>query len=172
MSAANHQASLITKEALASIRAPVLIVHGTEDMVFPISSLEDIRDSFTGVAEVDWQPVKGAPHMVALTHSKLVSDLLASFLSQQTSFSSTVVPLDLPYALQVAADLSGNPRIVNRNPRHAESFCLLSTEQREIATKTLEEYGRLEKMCTLQLPGIHEPESWDQDTSTRRQRWR
>lgn len=111
--------------------------------------------------------------MLALTHSKLVSSLFTSFLSRRGSFSSTVVPLDLHHALQVASDLGDNPRILQRNPRQAESYSLLSPEERDTATRTLQEYARLEGMCQLDLPGTKEKEAWEQDPLVRpRQPWK
>lgn len=142
-------------------------------MAFPISAIEGVRDNFTGAAEVDWHPIENAPHMLALTHPELVRSLVSSFLARHPAFSATVVPLDLSYALNMAATLAQNPKILLRNPRQQESYSILTTEEKELAAKTLGEWKTLEESCTLWLPGVNEKEEWEKDPAVRaRQPWK
>ncbi|ORY58330.1 Alpha/Beta hydrolase protein [Leucosporidium creatinivorum] len=173
ISVPNHRASGVTKEALAGIKQPILLIHGTEDMAFPLSAIEDVRDNFTGAAEVDWHPIEGAPHMLALTRPDLVLSLFTSFLARHPIFSSTVVPLDLSYALNMSATLARNPKILLRNPRLQESYSILSTEEKDLSAKTIGEWKKLEESCTLWLPGVNEKEEWEKDPKVRpRQPWK
>lgn len=56
----NYRAPGVTRESLAAIKQPVLLMHGCADVAFPLSAIEEVKDSFTGAAEVDWRPIEGA----------------------------------------------------------------------------------------------------------------
>lgn len=113
--------------------------------------------------------------MIGLTHPELVSDLFTAFLARHATTASTVVPLDLSYALHTVAALGNNPGILRRDPRQPESYSLLTPEEKAEAAQTLARYKVLEESCTLWLPGVNDKEEWEKDPSSTvraRQPWK
>lgn len=61
----------------------MLVMHGTNDVVFPMSAIDDIRDSFTNAEEVVWEPIEGESSRVRassrwLTRFSAQADLTCS----------------------------------------------------------------------------------------------
>lgn len=65
-------------EAARSLRLPVLIVHGTHDIVLPLRAGQELAEAIPGAALV---PVTGGNHMFFVTHSAEVNAALAQFIA-------------------------------------------------------------------------------------------
>ncbi|XYD11376.1 alpha/beta hydrolase [Methylobacterium sp. NMS12] len=59
---------------LAAIRAPTLVVHGTEDPLFPLACGQDIADAIPGAA---WLPIQGMGHDLSPSLHGPIADAIA-----------------------------------------------------------------------------------------------
>jgi pimeloyl-ACP methyl ester carboxylesterase len=69
------------RDALVEVAAPALVVHGTEDAVWPVAGGEALAE---GLPRGRYEPVTGAPHLVGVERCRTVNDLLVGFLEERT----------------------------------------------------------------------------------------
>lgn len=86
----------ITREELATISCPVLIVQGTDDMMRGTPFAEEIRSSLTGATEVSLEIVEGGVCYVGVMNLDVVRPLLTDFLGSHLSLTSPISSISLP----------------------------------------------------------------------------
>ena len=59
---------------MAAICAPTLVVHGTEDPLFPLACGQDIADAIPGAA---WLPIQGMGHDLSPSLHGPIADAIA-----------------------------------------------------------------------------------------------
>lgn len=114
------------------------------------------------------------------THAEEVTTYLVDFLLRQAASQSstphTVIPLDLNYALSMAAQLGQNDGILRRNPRDPESYSLLTSEHKAAKAAHIEMLRKAASECRLRIPGAKDKETWEQEadpaTVRPKRRWR
>lgn len=146
---------------------------------FSEDEVDKARNSFTGSADLEYHVLVGGAPMLWATHADSVTSRLANFLSRQLEANpptNTVIPLDLRYALSVAAELGENPRIGLRNPRDPESYSTRSAEEKAKRAEKIEELKKSAAECKLRIPGSNDPETWVLEaappTARPKRRWR
>ncbi|GAA5973336.1 hypothetical protein JCM11641_003078 [Rhodosporidiobolus odoratus] len=128
----------LTAEAAALIKAPVLLLHGEDDVFCPPSDPARWTQVLVNAEAVEMHVIPGAPHVCYHTHNDDVLPRLTSFLSRHAPSSSpSPIPLDLTAALRTCSSITGNPKVLLRNSRCPESYSVLPDAEREEATRDL-----------------------------------
>ncbi len=65
------------RDRLASISVPTIVLHGTDDSFFPLTVARRLTN---GLANAELQVVKGAAHLLPLTHGEEVARAVAALL--------------------------------------------------------------------------------------------
>ncbi|GAA5961468.1 hypothetical protein JCM3765_003592 [Sporobolomyces pararoseus] len=99
----------ISKEELATIKCPVLIVQGTEDMMRGIPFAEEIRDGLTGTEDVSLEIVEGGVCYVGIANLEEVRPLLTNFLESQISLTSEATSITFPSPPAPASTSNDSP---------------------------------------------------------------
>ncbi|GAA6034971.1 hypothetical protein JCM8097_002120 [Rhodosporidiobolus ruineniae] len=167
----------LTPEAVAKITAPVLFMHGQNDAYSNPEHALIWKEELINSVEVDAVVIPDAPHLVYYTHADEVLSDLTSFFARHTpstppAFSSP----DFGSALRACAEMTSDPKLLLRNPRRAESFSVLTKEERDEAAEDLERIHRYEAAWRSKPlpPGAEGGEPWDEELAGRvaRSRWR
>ncbi|WP_101295228.1 alpha/beta fold hydrolase [Halegenticoccus soli] len=67
------------RERLHEVTVPALVLHGTEDAVWPEARGRELAE---GLPRGEFAPVEGAGHLAHVEHSRVVNDLLLDFLGE------------------------------------------------------------------------------------------
>jgi hypothetical protein len=158
----NQRFPMITRKELAAIKAPVLIIHGTIDLCFPLEHAAELKECLIKSAEVQLLIIPEAPHMLHLTHSKEVTDRFFMFLERHSiNPTPIVVPLDLLYAMQTIARLGQNDKVLLRNFHKPESYSLVDETEKARGDHLLADYIERQKACKLDLAVFWEKDPWE-----------
>ncbi|KAM0787992.1 hypothetical protein ACM66B_006193 [Microbotryomycetes sp. NB124-2] len=147
VSLTNHRHPKLLPEHAGVLKQPILLRHGTEDLVFPLEFVAEIGDALINAAEVDFQAVEGGPHMCFLTHADQIVPDVQKFFLRHSKIKSPVIAIDFEDALARLAvigkdvDLS----VAKRDASNVESFSLLDDEEIEYAQTLIDKYSILEK---------------------------
>jgi 3-oxoadipate enol-lactonase len=68
------------RDDLVEVTVPALVVHGTDDAVWPVGGGEALA---SGLPRGRFEPIEGGPHLVGVERSREVDDLLVGFLEEQ-----------------------------------------------------------------------------------------
>lgn len=68
------------RDDLVNVTLPALVVHGTDDGVWPVEGGEALAE---GLPRGRFEPVEGGGHLVGVERSRAVNDLLVGFLEEQ-----------------------------------------------------------------------------------------
>ena len=70
-----------TRERLAEIHCPSLVLHGTRDMIIPYVAGQLLHDGLTGS---EWVSFKGAGHNISVECESVFNEALLSFLQDHS----------------------------------------------------------------------------------------
>ncbi|GAA5998059.1 alpha/beta fold hydrolase [Rhodotorula paludigena] len=167
----------VPEAAVASIKQPILLLHGDCDRYNSVHDFAEWQQLFTGAYEVDAHIIPDAPHLCWMTSPAEVTSRLSSFLLRHAPPSTpSYHPPDFPAALRRVAQLTSNAKAAQRNPRSAESFSCLSDEDKDEAAGDLSrmrEYAAAWQSRPL-LEGAESVEPWEEQAMGRvpRPKWR
>jgi pimeloyl-ACP methyl ester carboxylesterase len=68
-------------DRLYEVTTPTLVLHGSEDAVWPVERGQELAD---GLPRGSFSLVDGAGHLAHVEHSRVVNDLLVDFLAEQS----------------------------------------------------------------------------------------
>ncbi|SCV72436.1 BQ2448_3973 [Microbotryum intermedium] len=164
----------------ASVRVPVLIMHGTKDLTSSVEEANEVRQALTQ-AQVEFHEIEGGPNMIFLTHAAETTTLLRSFLTRHTSSvygtdfvvtaSSPPATVNYDRALLRAAKLSNNSLIKRREPRIPDSFSLVSVTVKDESTRQIDRLQKRAGVLRFVIPGMDDPEPWEANYAQKRP-WR
>lgn len=152
VSITNHRHPKLLPEHAANIKQPFLLMHGQEDLVYPIASVEEVAAAVVNSADAEFHVVEGGPHMSFLTHAEEVVPIVISFLHRQAHLNSDFVPIDMPRALARLCDIAEDKSVGNRDPYDTESFTLLDEEELSYAQNLIDKYSVLEQEYKIDVP--------------------
>ena len=174
-----QQHSRLTPEAVASITVPVLLMQDDFNDTFSAQEAADCKNAFSGSVDFEYRIIEGGSPMMWLSHAEQVTAHLTDFLLRQAPSHpspNTLQPLDLGYALSTLARLTGEDRILIRNPHDTESYSALSNEDKAARAAHLEVLKKSASECRLRIPGAEDLETWEIEaqpaTARPRRRWR
>ncbi|BGP37417.1 hypothetical protein JCM10450v2_001327 [Rhodotorula kratochvilovae] len=167
----------LTSEAIASIKQPVLLLHGDNDNYNDVGHVQEWVARLTGAKEVEAYIIPDAPHTCWVTQPALVTSYLSSFLARHASAApSAYTAPDFPAALQRIAALTSNPKAALRNPHKPESFSSLTEEEKAMVAADLERVRGYEAAWRARplVEGSEGLEPWEEQSAARvpRPRWR
>lgn len=117
----------LTRQHLATITAPVLIVHGSDDIAHPVEeAAKETYDALTGSTDRRMFIVQGGPHCCDLTHEPIVSEQVIAFLASHPAIESAPVRVDRVKALKLVSEITGDPSVLERDASLAISYHSLS----------------------------------------------
>ncbi|KDE08591.1 hypothetical protein MVLG_01055 [Microbotryum lychnidis-dioicae p1A1 Lamole] len=161
----------------ASVRVPVLIMHGTKDLTSSMEEAHEVQQALTQ-AKVEFHEIEGGPNMLYLTHAEEATTLLRSFLTRHTSSvygtdfvvsaSSPPAAVNFDRALLRAAKLSSNSRVKRREPRIPDSFSLVSATAKDESTRQIDRLQKRAQALRFVIPGTEDPEPWDANYTQKR----
>ncbi|GAA6006125.1 hypothetical protein JCM10207_000531 [Rhodosporidiobolus poonsookiae] len=167
----------LTPEAVAKVKAPVLLLHGENDEYSSPAHALTWRELLMGSSEVAFHIIPDASHVAFLSEAEPALSHMTSFLSRHTP--SSPLPIhspDFALALRTCSEMAQNPKILVRNPRNPESYSALSTEEREKCAVDLAKMARYEAEWSARplADGAEGLEPWQDASAGRipRQRWR
>ncbi|GAA5903034.1 hypothetical protein JCM6882_009674 [Rhodosporidiobolus microsporus] len=164
----NHRHPGLTPERLATIKQPILFIHGDNDTCYPFEEVRDQTEHFKGSEDLRFHVVQGGGHLLAISHTPAVIAHMRSFLSRHSSSPPSIPSLDAYSALQKAAGYANDPSIARRNPRHPDSFSLVTAEELETGRAELERAAKIEKEFRIPLPMCFEKDDWEEGADQQR----
>ncbi|KAK4052069.1 hypothetical protein OIV83_002363 [Microbotryomycetes sp. JL201] len=117
VSLTNHRHPKLIPEHAGIIEQPVLLMHGTEDLVFPIDAVLEVKDALVNAAE--------------------------RFFLGHASLNSLPIEINFEDALSRLAKI--DPSVSSRDASDPESFSLLAQEEIAYAQALIDKYSILEK---------------------------
>lgn len=72
----------LSDEQLASIKCPVLALHGTEDQVYSVPLMEEWYEKLTGSTHKKKLVVEGGSHFLAASHPKETNEALLEWYKE------------------------------------------------------------------------------------------
>jgi len=87
----------------ATVKCPLLIIHGESDAACPVSAVKDIYGMVPPSPSNELHVLEGAPHLLTWTHALQVDTLLANFLDKVTGIDSRQVALK-PFPTRINGD--------------------------------------------------------------------
>ncbi|GAA6015580.1 hypothetical protein JCM10207_008134 [Rhodosporidiobolus poonsookiae] len=166
----NHRHPRLTPDLLATIKQPVLIIHGDNDTCYAVNEVQEQTKFFRGAKEVRCHIIQDGPHLLAISHAPAVIAHMQAFLSRNIADKPGFLPFDMHRALNTAASMLGNPKIALRNPRNPNSFSLVTPEELVAGQTRLDLMLRQEVECDVPLPMVHEKNDWEEGADQQR-RW-
>lgn len=166
-----RQSTGIGADLLATVKQPVLLIHGEQDLAFPTEEIEVFRRHLSSSPDVRFHIEPEAPQLVAITHVKSTMPRVRSFLDAYRHLSSAPSALDCTAALARAAQIARNPDVAKRDPRLPDSFSLLSDDERRANKARWDEMMRRQAECQVVLPMCFEKDDWEEGAETQR-RWK
>ncbi|GAA6029982.1 hypothetical protein JCM8097_009200 [Rhodosporidiobolus ruineniae] len=158
----SHRHPGLTSELLAQLKQPICVMHGDNDLCYPLSTVQEETKHFSGSQELRFIAIEGGPQQVSVTHIPAVIAHMRSFLSRRPSTPAPFLPLNNPSALQRAGNLFNAPFLAVRNPHDPESFSLVTPEELDRGQQRLNKMLQQEKTCTVPLPMCFEKQDWEE----------